>query len=359
MSRLPDPNLWRGRRVLITGHTGFKGAWLCSWLLSLGAKVAGYALPPTKDMPLFGQLDFNGKVQSTFADIADRPSLRAAIEDFRPEAVFHLAAQALVRESYAEPLETYRVNVMGTATLLDAIREATSVRAILVVTTDKVYENRNWVWGYRETDALGGHDPYSSSKACTELVADAYRRSFLDSAGKFLATARAGNVVGGGDFATDRLVPDAIRAFSAGTPLVLRSPAASRPFQHVLDPLCGYILLTEELLAGRVACCESFNFGPNEEQKVGKAARLLAASWGPGAAVDTVVADSAFHEALSLNLDSRKAQHNLGWRPRLDFATAMDWTAHFYRGLHQGQSARSLIARDLKAYLDTQVPENA
>ena len=263
-----DSGFWHGKRVLITGHTGFKGGWLSLWLQSMGAEVSGYALPPSTNPSLFEKASVSrGMASSHLADIRDLDILKSALQETHPEIVFHLAAQPLVRHSYANPVETYATNVMGTVHLLEAIRTTAGVRAVVNITTDKCYENREWVWGYRENDPLGGHDPYSSSKGCSELVTSAYRNSFFDAKGYSrhgvaLASARAGNVIGGGDWAMDRLVPDMIRAFSKGEAVVIRSPHAIRPWQHVLEPLWGYLTLAERLWEQGPAFAESWNFGP-------------------------------------------------------------------------------------------------
>lgn len=347
----PQSEYWAGRRVLVTGHTGFKGAWLSAWLLQLGAEVCGYALAPHTEPNLFEAADLGNEIRSHFGDLVEYEPFLKVCHDFQPEILLHLAAQAIVRESYQNPVRTYAVNVMGTAHVLEAARQLSSVRAVLVVTSDKCYENREWLWGYREDEALGGHDPYSSSKACAELVTDAFRRSFFEKEGKLVASARAGNVIGGGDYAADRLVPDAIRAFTARRPLELRSPGATRPWQHVLDPLCGYLLLAQRLLKGEEQFARAYNFGPIDQHPVGQVAEFLAQYWGEGATVETPPGEHP-HEASRLHLDSSRARHQLRWKPRLELEEALRQTADFYRRWHQGENPRGLLDSDIEAYLE-------
>ncbi len=345
-----NPELWRGRRVLITGHTGFKGCWLTAWLSELGADILGYSLPPEEERyRFFRGSGLDKKMLSTYGDVLNYPRLFDLASDFRPQLVLHLAAQALVRQSYVEPVGTFAVNVMGTAHVLELTRQLESVQATVVITTDKCYENREWIWAYRENDRLGGHDPYSNSKACAELVTDSYRRSFLAEQGKLVATARAGNVIGGGDLAEDRLVPDTIRAFESGRSLAIRTPGATRPWQHVLDPLHGYLLLAQGLLQGRTELAEAFNFGPIDEHTVGKVVQLLVEGWGDGAKVE-IPPGSHPHEASRLHLDSRKAQEVLGWQPRFDFETALDRTLAFYKAWRRGTHPLSLMRADLQHF---------
>lgn len=335
-------NVWRGRRVFLTGHTGFKGGWLTLWLTKVGAQVRGYALDPATEPNLFTAAAIGSVADDVRGDILDRPRLEAAMRGFAPEVVFHLAAQPLVRRSYADPLGTYATNVMGTAHVLEAVRRTPSVRTVVCVTTDKCYENREWVWPYRETDALGGHDPYSSSKACAEIVSAAYRRSFFsgkepEHQGVALATARAGNVIGGGDWSEDRLIPDLIRGFQSGKPVLIRRPRAIRPWQHVLEPAHGYLLLAERLLADGAQFASPYNFGPNDEDAwpVERIADRMAACWGKGAHW-TRDADAGVHEAGTLRLDASRAREELGWRPQLSIETALDWTVKWYRAFEQG-----------------------
>ena len=330
-------NSWQGRRVFLTGHTGFKGGWLALWLVAKGAKIRGYALDPGTEPNLFTEADVSDVLDDDRGDIRDYPKLEASLVEFEPEVVFHLAAQPLLRRSYADPLGTYSSNVMGTANLLEAVRKSPSVRAVVCVTTDKCYINREWAWPYRETDPLGGHDPYSSSKACAEIVAAAYRDSYFPVSSLAehrvaIATARAGNVIGGGDWSEDRLIPDLIRGFQSGIPVLIRRPNAIRPWQHVLEPLQGYIALAEKLLAEKPEAACAFNFGPGEDDAwpVQRIADKLVSMWGPGA---SWVRDNTptVHEAHYLKLDSSKARAELGWRPRLKLETALEWTLNWYR----------------------------
>lgn len=337
--------------MLVTGHTGFKGGWLALWLQSLGAKVHGYALDPPTEPHLFGVARVGeGMAGNTSADIRDAGAFAAAMQAAQPDIVFHLAAQSLVRHSYAAPVEAYAVNVMGTVNLLEAVRATPGVRAVVNVTTDKCYENREWVWGYREDEALGGHDPYSSSKACSELVTAAYRRSFLDAAGVALASARAGNVIGGGDWAADRLLPDFLRALDAGAALQIRSPDAIRPWQHVLEPLSGYLLLAERLFTGQAAFAGAWNFGPADEDARPVrwiVERLVSAT--PGAAW-TCDATPQLHEAGHLKLDSSKARARLGWRPHWQLSTALDKTLAWHAAWRRGEDMRAVTLAQIAEY---------
>lgn len=346
----PSAAAWAGRRVFLTGHTGFKGGWLALWLQRLGAEVTGFSLAP-EPASLGEALDIERRMPSVRGDIRDAPALRAALLDAAPEIVFHLAAQPLVRASYADPVGTLQVNVLGTAHLLEAVRAAPSVRAVVVVTTDKCYENREWAWPYRESDRLGGHDPYSSSKAGTELVAASWRRSFLASAGVAVATVRAGNVIGGGDWAANRLVPDCVRAFSAGQPALIRNPAATRPWQHVLDPLNGYLLLAERLMEHGQNYAQAWNFGPgvDDVRPVCDVVRLMAEAWGGGATWE-IEGGTHPHEAGLLAVDASLARARLGWQPRLPLPEALAWTARWYQRYLGGQDAASLVLADLDHY---------
>lgn len=333
---------WRGRRVFLTGHTGFKGSWLALWLARRGAQVRGYALDPPTEPNLFTAASVATVLDDIRGDTRDHAKLEASMTEFGPEVVFHLAAQPILRRSYTDPLRTFSTNVMGTVHLLEAVRKTSSVRAVVCITSDKCYQNQEWVWPYRETDALGGFDPYSSSKACTEIVCAAYRSSFfpvnhLDEHRVALATARAGNVVGGGDWSQDRLIPDLIRGFQAGEPVLIRQPKAVRPWQHVLESLNGYMLLAEKLLDAPKEFCSSFNFGPSDEDAwpVDRIAIKLAEMWGNGAAW---IRDSvpSVHEDHSLTLDTSKARRQLGWQPRLRIEANLEWTVKWYRDWQQG-----------------------
>jgi CDP-glucose 4,6-dehydratase len=331
---------WRGRRVFLTGHTGFKGGWLALWLAHLGADVRGYALDPWTDPNLFSVVRIGDVIEDIRGDIRDATRLDGSMREFRPEVVFHLAAQPLVRRSYEDPIGTYETNVIGTARVLDAVRRTPSVRAVVSVTTDKCYENKEWVWPYRETDPLGGYDPYSSSKACAEIVSAAFRQSYfpvdkLAEHGVAIATARAGNVIGGGDWSIDRLIPDLIRGFLSGEPVRIRRPHAIRPWQHVLEPVYGYIRLAEELLAGAPEAARfatAYNFGPGEEdaRPVSWIAERMTNFWGDGASW-VLDEDHGPHEAGYLRLDASRARRDLAWTPRLRLETALEWLVHWYR----------------------------
>jgi CDP-glucose 4,6-dehydratase len=334
-----DSLFWSGRRVFITGHTGFKGAWLSFWLHSMGAKVGGYSLTPSEEPNLYSILQVESLIErSFFADIRKLGDLKAALIDFQPDILIHMAAQSLVRTSYIDPIDTFSTNVMGTVNILEAIRDINSVRAALIVTSDKCYENREWIWGYRESDSMGGFDPYSSSKGCAELVTAAYRQSFFSNPGnlafcKHIASARAGNVIGGGDWSVDRLIPDAIRAFIANEPLILRNPGSTRPWQHVLEPLSGYLMLAQELYKNRNEFATSWNFGPGDGGtcSVKNAVDILAHEMGCPMHLIRIEG-SDMHEAEKLKLDCSKAKMYLGWEPRWDLVSTIQATAEWYRG---------------------------
>ena len=343
---------WKKKKVFITGHTGFKGGWLSLWLQKLGAEVVGYSLSPPTEVNLFDFASVADGMTSIIADVRDASKLSKAIVECRPDIVFHLAAQPLVRDSYRFPVETYTTNVIGTVNLLEAVRQCSSIKAVVVVTTDKCYENREWVWGYRENEALGGFDPYSNSKACAELVTGAYRSSFFPPETKVaLATARAGNVIGGGDWATDRLVPDCILALQGGKPVPIRNPRAIRPWQHVLEPLSGYLALACRLYQEGAAFAEPWNFGPSEDdaRPVEWVVQRICDLWGDGARYEIDSGDHP-HEANYLKLDCSKARTYLGWRPRLSLDAALSWSVEWYRALLAGGNARKLIDEQINCY---------
>jgi CDP-glucose 4,6-dehydratase len=350
---MADRTFWRGRRVFLTGHTGFKGSWFALRLHGLGALVTGYALAPPTEPNLHDLCRLGELVASHTADIRDAERLGRAMAEARPEIVFHLAAQPLVRESYRRPAETFEVNVMGTVNLLEAVRFCRSVRAVVVVTTDKCYENREWIWGYRETDRLGGSDPYAGSKACAELATAAYAASFFKPAahaqhGVAVATARAGNIVGGGDWAPDRLVPDFFRAALAGEQLQLRSPAATRPWQHVLEPIEGYLLLARRLAEQGPAYAGAWNFGPLETdvRTVEEVVRRLCAAWGGGICYE-VDGGPHPHESRALKLDCAKARELLDWRPAWDFEEGLAETVAWTRAWREGHDPRDLCREQI------------
>jgi CDP-glucose 4,6-dehydratase len=359
-----DPAFWRGRRVFLTGHTGFKGSWMALWLQSMGAEVHGYALAPPTTPSLFEAARVAEGMHHGVGDIRDFQALRTALEASRPEVVLHMAAQPLVRLSYAEPVETYATNVMGTVHLLEAVRQAGSVRTVVNVTTDKCYENREWAWGYREDEPMGGHDPYSNSKGCSELITSAYRRSFLDGAGIALASARAGTVIGGGDWAAERLVPDILRAFEKDLPVVIRNPNATRPWQHVIEPLSGYLVLAQALTGeGGARFAQAWNFGPRDEdaQPVQWIVERMVARWG-GSARWQVDAGEHPHEANYLKLDISKARAGLAWTPRWNLAEALERVVTWHRAwlsTPAQQAVRSLCLQQIHAYLDSRNPHTA
>lgn len=331
MENLVKPAFWKGKRVFITGHTGFKGCWLALWLQQMGATLTGYALAPATTPNLFEVADVAQGMTSILGDIRDLNALEKAIAASRPEIIFHLAAQALVGEGYRDPLSTFSTNVQGTANLLEAVRNTPDIKAVVVVTSDKCYENKEWPWPYRENEALGGHDPYSSSKACAELVTAAYRQSFLTQAGVAVATARAGNVFGGGDWSANRLIPDLLAAFAQSRAAQLRRPNSVRPWQHVLEPLAGYLLLAEHLSANPAAN-PAWNFGPSEQDclPAGTIADRLARLWGHNAYWEQE-AHTFPHEAGLLRLDASLARHQLGWHAQWSLDTALAATISWHK----------------------------
>ncbi len=343
-------NFWQGKKVFITGHTGFKGGWLTLWLSSLGAKVHGYALQPPTPTNFFTVAKIKSRLASnTIGDISDASTLGHCIMQAQPDIVIHMAAQPLVRQSYIDPVETYTTNVMGTVNLLEAVRKTPSVKAVVNVTTDKCYENREWVWPYREADAMGGYDPYSSSKGCSELITAAYRRSFLAEAGVAVATARAGNVIGGGDWAASRLLPDILRAINEERPVVIRNPRATRPWQHVLEPLNGYLILAQKLHEDGLKYAEGWNFGPSSEdaKPVQWIVEQLIHQWGGGA--NWVLDDNTHpHEAHYLKLDCANAQSRLNWHPQWTLIQALEhiiaWHKAHQRGVNMQEFSLKQIA---------------
>ena len=359
---IPDSSFWTGKRVLLTGHTGFKGSWLSLWLVSLGAEVWGYALPPEGHRSLFDELSQVGelsKFHHQLGDLSDLNALHELVQQAQPDVVFHLAAQPLVRRSYHDPLKTWATNVQGSLHVLEALKPLERNCAVVMITTDKVYENREWVYGYREEDSLGGHDPYSASKAAAELAISSWRASFCGVGNhqtRFLniATARSGNVIGGGDWAENRIVPDAIRSLASGQLIPVRNPQATRPWQHVLEPLCGYLLLAEQLFTSsdhnEKPYTGAFNFGPllESNRSVKELLQHILKHW-PGAWHD-LSDSSSLHEAGLLHLQIDKAYHQLNWRPRWDFATTVARTVDWYRAVHEGGCALDCCLADLTAY---------
>jgi CDP-glucose 4,6-dehydratase len=347
---------WQGRRVFLTGHTGFKGSWLALWLSRLGAQIRGYSLDPCTEPNMFSLASVGTVLDDVRGDIRDYAKLEVSMTQFAPEVIFHLAAQPIVRRSYADPVGTYATNVMGTVHLMEAIRKTPGVRAVVCVTTDKCYQNQEWIWPYRESDPLGGYDPYASSKACAEIVSAAYRSSFfpierVHEHHVAVATARAGNVIGGGDWSEDRLIPDLVRGFGSGQPVVIRRPNAIRPWQHVLDPLHGYLMLAEKLLAQPARFASCYNFGPGDEDiwPVERIATKLVHIWGNGA---SWVRDSVagVHEDHILRLDASKARAELGWQPKLKIETALEWTTAWYQASRLGENMAEFTRKQIDEY---------
>jgi len=351
-----NPNFWHGKRVLLTGHTGFKGSWLSLWLQSMGAKVTGYALAPPTNPSLFEIAEVAQGMTSVIGDIRDLPKLQAVFAEHQPEIVFHMAAQPLVRYSYQNPVETYSTNVMGTVHLLEAVRNTPGVKAVVNITTDKCYENREWVWGYRENEPMGGFDPYSNSKGCAELVSAAYRSSFFNANnyaqhGVATATVRAGNVIGGGDWAQDRLIPDVLAGFEQGRKVEIRNPHAIRPWQHVMEPLRGYLTLAEQLFEHGPSFGEGWNFGPNDEdaKPVGWIVEEMASLWGTDAQWQIDNGEHP-HEAHFLKLDISKARSRLNWHPALRLKDALALIIDWSKQRLVGANMRQLTLNQLRTY---------
>jgi CDP-glucose 4,6-dehydratase len=359
-------DIFRGKRVLVTGHTGFKGSWLALWLHDLGAEVTGLALPPDTAPSHFELIGLRDIVNHIEGDIRDPRVVDKAFKASEPEIVFHLAAQALVRDSYDDTKKTFDTNVGGTVNIFEAVRASSSVKAAVVVTSDKCYENKEWVWGYRENDPMGGHDPYSASKGATEIVCSAYRRSFFGKAGRGphmgFVTVRAGNVIGGGDWAKDRIIPDCISALSENKPIVIRNPNATRPWQHVLDPLSGYLFLAQQLLSDPDRFSGAWNFGPAdiEHINVEELAKRFIVAWGEGSIKTVKSNQSAPHEANLLRLSIDKVAYELGWFPVLNGSTAIDWTVNWYKDRRRvGKDMREISLDQVHEYTGIALKKNA
>jgi CDP-glucose 4,6-dehydratase len=349
-------SFWKNRNVFVTGHTGFKGSWLCLWLESLGANITGYALAPPTQPNLFEHAQVANSLRSVCADIRDFPRLMAVLTECRPDVIIHMAAQSVVRRGYEDPIETYSSNVMGTVNLLEAVRQLKLRCTVVNVTSDKCYENREWIWSYRENEPMGGRDPYSNSKGCAELVTSAYRDSFfppdsLQRHGVALASARAGNAIGGGDWTSDQLIPDLIRGFLAGKSCLIRNPSAIRPWQFVLEPLCGYLMLAERLSEDGCRFAAGWNFGPAETdaKPVAWIADRLANLWGPGAGWNF---DETPHprEAHFLKLDASKAKVCMNWHPVLPLESALEWIVDWWRGFQNGADLQQVTRAQIERY---------
>tara|TARA_R110002074_G_scaffold291000_1_gene462816 strand:- start:19095 stop:20162 length:1068 start_codon:yes stop_codon:yes gene_type:complete len=352
MTAAANPAFWRGKKVFLTGHTGFKGGWLSLWLQSMGAEVKGFALEPPTTPALFEQIRVAEGMESEIGDIRDLMAITASMTAFNPDILIHMAAQPLVRLSYREPVETYATNVMGTVHVLEAARRCSHLKAIVNVTTDKCYENREWVWGYRENEPMGGHDPYSNSKGCSELVTAGYRNSFFNTPDTAsLASARAGNVIGGGDWAEDRLIPDILQAFEKKQPVIIRNPLATRPWQHVLEPISGYLVLAERLFNEGAAYAEGWNFGPRDEdvKPVEWILNHLVKQWGQGAGWQ-LDSNPQPHEAQLLKLDISKAEAKLKWRPRWPLAETLDSIVEWHQCWLRSDNIRQMTLDQIAKY---------
>lgn len=350
-----DPQFWKGKRVFLTGHTGFKGGWLSLWLSSMGANIIGYALAPNTAPNLFNTLEIDSLIETShIADIRDLVTLQKAMLEAKPDVVIHMAAQPLVRYSYVNPVETYATNVMGTVHVLESMRSIDSVRSTVIVTSDKCYENKEWVWGYRENEPMGGYDPYSNSKGCAELVTSAYRQSYFSNPNSInkVATARAGNVIGGGDWSVDRLVPDAIKAFELNKPLMIRNPLATRPWQHVLEPLSGYLILAQALYEHGSSFVSGWNFGPRDEdnRSVQEVVDLLISGWGDSARWEKEGLEQP-HEANLLRLDCSRARAQLGWMPKWNLETAIQKIIEWQKSFQAKEDMQALSLAQIKYYM--------
>ena len=352
-----EPSFWKGKKVFLTGHTGFKGGWLSLWLSSMGSVVKGFSLPPDTTLSLFNAAKISSLMDSEFGDIRDLQNLSKSMKAFNPDILIHMAAQPLVRLSYKEPISTYSTNVMGTVNVLESAKHCQNLKAILSVTTDKCYDNKEWEWGYRENEPMGGHDPYSSSKACAELVTAAYRNSYFNGKDKAnVATARAGNVVGGGDWSEDRLIPDFIRAVSIGEKVKIRNPRAIRPWQHVLEPLSGYLMLSERLYNDGEAYAEAWNFGPDDSQTINVEAIIndICAQWGEGAVYE-IEEKNDLHEAKYLKLDCSKAKTRLNWQSKMNMNTTIKLIVDWHKTFEQSPDrTREITEHQIKQFLNIQ-----
>ncbi|WP_347275205.1 CDP-glucose 4,6-dehydratase [Candidatus Kuenenia sp.] len=351
-----NKTFWKNKKVLITGHTGFKGSWLSLWLQNMGANVIGYSLPPATKPNMFEVANVSAGMESIAGDIRDIEQVTKTVSKYQPEIIIHMAAQSLVRYSYSNPVETYATNVMGTVNILDAVRQIKCVKVVVIVTSDKCYENKEWLWGYRENDPMGGHDPYSSSKGCAELVTSAYRSSFFPVKdykvhGVAVSSVRAGNVIGGGDWSEDRLIPDIMKAFMDKRIVKIRNPNSIRPWQYVLEPLRGYLGLAERLWLHGSGFAEAWNFGPKGEdvRPVSWIIESLSEQWGEDARWE-LGSTQQLHEASHLKLDCSKAQNLLGWESRLDLSTTLQWIVAWYRGYQQKKNMRNLTEAEIVRY---------
>lgn len=350
------PSFWRGRKVFLTGHTGFKGGWMSLWMQSLGANLKGFSLEPPTSPSLFEIASISDGMNSDIGDVRDLARLTHSLQTFQPEIVFHMAAQPLVRYSYKNPVETYATNLMGTVHLLEAVRQTPSVKAVVIITTDKCYENREWAWGYRENEPMGGFDPYSNSKGCAELATAAYRSSFFNPEnfshhGVAIATVRAGNVIGGGDWAGDRLIPDILMAIEKGSPVTIRNPNAIRPWQHVLEPISGYMQLAERMISDGPTYSEAWNFGPNDNdaRPVSWIVDRMVNIWGNGASWQIDNSEQP-HEATYLKLDISKAKTKLQWQPRINLDQALEWIIDWHKAYLDGRSMQDVTKQQIMQY---------